>query len=118
MINGYHPYTLYCQPGHLFRSEEHYLFIGDWMPYNSIYVILAHGKLTEEEYRQFMSQDKVNIFEDAVTGTLAIYNRMSRGYMQKLENDGKSIQDYIQYVGCLDRDRYNKYLWKGYVHRK
>lgn len=118
MENEYYKYTLYCDPGYLFKSKKHCLFIGDWLPYDNKYVILCHGKLSPVEYKQFMTQDKVNIFEDVVNRTVAIYNRMSQGYLQKMGRNGKTIESYTQYIGCLSRDQVNRHLWKGWVHRK
>lgn len=116
--NEYCKYTLYCEPGVLFHSKKHYLFVGDWLPYDNSYVILCHGKLSPVEYHQFMGQDKINIFEDVLTKTVAIYNRITAGYLNKLGTKGKTIESCISYVGCLDRDVVNHNLWKGEVHRK
>ena len=118
MENEYYKYTLYCEPGCLFHSKKHCLFIGDWLPYDNKYVILCHGKLSPAEYMQFNGQDKINVFEDVVNRTVAIYNRMSQGYLQKMGRNGKTIESYTQYIGCLSRDQVNRHLWKGWVPRK
>lgn len=118
MQSEYYPYTLYCEHGCLFNSKKHYLFIGDWLPYDNNYVILCHGKLSPVEYMQFTGQDKINVFADVVNNTVEIYNRMSQGYLQKMGRNGKTIESCTQYIGCLSRDPVNRYLWKGWVHRK
>lgn len=116
-MSEYHQYTIYSKHGRLFRSDTHYIFLGGWLPYSDDIVILKHGKLTGSEYHQFISQEKINLFEDVVSKTVDIFSKMTMGYETKLNKNGKSIKDYICYIGCLDRDKYNKYLWKGQVHR-
>ena len=118
MIDTYYPYTIYCEHGRNLTGRRCYFYIGQWLGYNPNYVILCHGKLSKEEYEQYQTQPKINLFEDVVNRTVDIFARISTGYLNKLGRNGKGIESYIQFVGALERDPEHKNLWRGYIERK
>lgn len=112
----YHPYTIYCEHGINFNERKCYFLIGKWLGYSSEYVILCHGKLSESEYQQYWNQQIINIFEDVVNRTVDIFTKISNGYLSKLGRNGKTIESYIQYIGCLEKCSID--LWEGVIDRK
>lgn len=105
-------YTIYCRNGYLFKTDTHFLCIGEWLPMSCGYTILHHGTMTEEEARQIRSQSLVNLYQDMRNKTISIFPQYHDKYLSRKED--KSL--LISYVGCLKRTSLGEY--KGYVHIK
>ena len=97
-----HRYTLYCIPGHLFTSGRHYLLLDEWYV-NSSYLILCHGIMSEAEYRHFMQQQAIPIYQSLSYSWIGLYPA----------HESKKYSE-TQYCGKLYR-RKNK-EWSGYIH--
>ena len=105
-------YTLFCREGYLFRTDTHFLMIGDWVSYCDGYVILQHGVLSDLELQQLQSQTLVNVYQDQKSNTVTIIAPYDEKYFSR-HPDVRKLQGYI---GCLKRD--NDHLFSGKLHVK
>ena len=95
-------YTLYCVPGRLFRPGMHFFKIGSWVSDPS-YLILAHGIMSEAEYRQFMSQARVPIYQGVSFAWIGLYPA----------HESKKYSE-TQFCGYLKRSSEKE--WKGMLN--
>lgn len=99
-----HKFTLYCVPGHLFRSNRHYLLMDEWLlPEDTSILILSHGIMSEQEYRQFMGQDRIMVFQNLSNHWVGLYS---------YHKTKRYIDD--QYIG--DLVRISEKVWSGYLN--
>lgn len=103
-----HKYTLWCIKGHLFRPDRHGLTINRWIVPNykpnwDSTLILTHGILSEQEYRQLISQERVMIFQNVSLHWIGLYSY----------HETKRYTD-DQYIG--DLVRFNEVEWQGYLN--
>lgn len=103
-------YTLYCIKGSMLRSNVHFLYVGEWLPWDDAYVILHHGVLSDLEARQLSGQQLVNVFQDQKSNTVTIIAPYDKKYLSR-HPDMNALQGYI---GCLERVRTNFFC--GMVH--
>lgn len=96
-------YTLYCKPGRLFRPGRHYLKIGEWVT-DSSYIILCHGIMSQEEFRQFQRMDHVPVYQCVSYSWIGLYNF----------HESKKYNE-TQFAGWLSRTE-NYYEWSGCLH--
>lgn len=97
-----HRYTLYCVPGHLFTPGKHFLLLDEWLV-NPSYLILSHGIMSEAEYRHFLQQQAIPIYQSLSFSWIGLYPA----------HESKKISD-TQYCGKLFRRSEKK--WSGYIH--
>ena len=95
-------YTLYCEPGSLFKSGLHFLFIGAWVTDPS-YLILTHGIMSESECRHFLKQKSIPIYQGVSFAWIGLYPA----------HESKKYGD-SQYCGTLTRKGHLE--WSGYIH--
>lgn len=105
-------YSLVCKNGYLFRTDTHFLILGEWVGFNYGFTILEHGILTEEEARQLRSQTLVNLYQDMRNKTVGI----TAPYHEKYLNRNPRKSDLTLYAGCLRRESSN--IWTGRVRIK
>lgn len=95
-------YTLYCVPGTIFRPGMHFLKLGEWVT-DPDYLVLAHGIMSAEEYRHFMAQRKVPIYQGVSYAWVGLYPaHQSKKYTE------------TQFCGYLHRSA--KEEWKGFIN--
>lgn len=98
-----HKFTLYCLSGRLFRPGRHYLVLDAWVTDPS-FLILAHGILSESEYRNFYSMDHIPIYQCVSYSWIGLYNF----------HESKKLTE-TQFAGWLHRTKnYNE--WSGILH--
>ena len=99
-----HKYTLYCIPGHLFRSDRHYLLMDEWLlPEDTSILILSHGIMSEQEYRQYMSQERIMVFQNLSFSWVGLYT---------YHKSKRNIEE--QYAGDLIRN--SEVEWSGILN--
>lgn len=104
-----HKYTLACNKCNLFGiPKRHFLIIDRWVipqykPNWDDTLILTHGILSEMEYRQIISQDRIMIFQNVSLHWIGLYSY----------HESKRYQD-DQYIG--DLVRFNEVMWMGCLH--
>ena len=95
-------YTLYCVPGSIFRPGMHFLKLGEWVT-DPDYLILAHGIMSSDEYRQFMTQKRVPIYQGVSYAWVGLYPaHQSKKYSE------------TQFCGYLHRSANTE--WKGFIN--
>lgn len=98
-----HKFTLYCVPGRLFRPGRHYLVLDEWLT-DSRFLILSHGIMSEDEYRNIYSKDHIPIFQCVSYSWIGLYNyHESKKYVE------------TQFTGWLHRTQKYK-EWSGIIH--
>ena len=97
-----HKYTLYCLPGYLFKPGKHFLSFDRWVT-EPEYLILSHGILSENEYRHFMQQTSIPIYQGVSFSWIGLYPA----------HESKKYGD-TQYCGSLTRKDTRE--WSGYIH--
>ena len=102
-----HKYTLCCNKGHIFRSGRHFLILDRWLipPSGTSVLILAHGIMSEQEYRRIMSQSRVMVFQNLNYHWVGLYTYHKT---KRFSDD--------QYIGDLVRDSEKE--WSGYLNVK
>ena len=100
-----HKFTLCCNRGHIFRPGKHFLMIDRWMlpPDNTSVLILCHGIMSEQEYRQFMSQERIMVFQNLSYHWVGLYS---------FHETKRYLDD--QYIG--DLVRISEKVWGGYLN--
>lgn len=109
---GVTKYTLLCKNGYLFRTDTHYLILGEWCNFAYGYTILQHGILSEEEARQIMSQSLVNLYQDMRNKCVSILPCYHDRYFDRNADKTK----LTSYAGCLKRE--SELIWRGSAHIK
>lgn len=97
-----HRFTLMCDPGYLFRPGRHYLIFDTWIT-SPFYVILAHGIISESEYRHFMAQSEIPVYQSVSNCWMGLYPA----------HESKKIAD-TQYCGKLRKKSEKE--WSGFIH--
>ena len=97
-----HKFTLYCVPGRLFCPGTHYLILDEWLV-DSSYLILAHGIISENEYRHMLTQITIPIYQGVSYSWVGLYPA----------HQSKKIVD-TQYAGDLVRISEKK--WSGRIN--
>ena len=105
-------YTLFCKNGYLFRSDTHFLIIGQWVNYCAGYTILEHGIISEMEYKQIMSQSLVNIYQYGQHNRMSIKEEYNTKYLTR-KKDRQNLQSF---AGCLHR--VSELMWEGRLRVK
>ena len=95
-------FTLYCVPGQLFRPGMHFFKIGEWITDPS-YLILSHGIMSAAEYRHFLTQQQVPIYQGVSFAWIGLYPA----------HESKKFTE-TQFCGYLHRSQINE--WKGYIN--
>ena len=95
-------YSLYCVPGQIFRPGMHYFKIGEWVTDPS-FLILAHGIMSADEYRKFMSQKRVPIYQGVSFAWIGLYPA----------HESKKYTE-TQFCGYLHRASDRE--WKGFIN--
>lgn len=94
-------YTLYAEPGRgFYHPGLHLLKFGEWMRWNPGKVILKHGILTEGEYKQFLTQEYINIYQDHKCRQMDIFSYYDTYYQKR-----KGAENMGDYVGMLKKIR-------------
>ena len=92
-------YTLYAQLGRgFYHPGLHFLKFGEWTEWLPGQVVLKHGILTDEEYRQFNSQEYINIYQDHKCRQMDIFTYYDRYYQNR-----KGPENIGDYAGMLAR---------------
>ena len=100
-----HKFTLCCNRGHIFRPGRHFLMMDRWMlpPDNNSVLILSHGIMSEQEYRQYMSQERIMVFQNLSFSWVGLYT---------YHKSKRNIED--QYAGDLIRN--SEVEWSGVLN--
>ena len=106
-------YTLYATPGRgFYHPGLHLLKFGEWLEWMPTQVILKHGILTDEEFRQFKSQEFINIYQDHKCRQMDIFSYYDTYYQKR-----KGAENMGDYVGMLKKLRAGE-LYVGTVKVK
>lgn len=101
-VNMIHKYTLYCEPGHLFKSGKHYLTIGEWITDPS-FLIICHGIMSEDEYRDFLGKKHIPIYQGVSFAWTGLYPA----------HESKKFA-LTQFCGYIHRTDFLE--WSGYIN--
>lgn len=99
-------FTLGAFPGDCFKTQSHFLVIGEWFNYRSDLIIFQHGFLTDEEVSQIRNNGYVNLYQNSNLKTITIFEPCSKEYSHRLCNK----EDLQSYIGKLYKESDNVYI--------
>ena len=87
-------YTILADRGTCFQTRTHYLFIGDWIGWQSDAIILEHGLITESELASIKAAGKVNVYQNIHLKTISIFEQCSKDYLARI-SDRENLSSYV-----------------------